>query len=80
MFQDMRYAIRLLIKKPGFTSIAVATLAVGIGLNSAVFSVVNSVLLRPLPYRDSDRLVQIWSRDLREGGKNFVVSPMRKIC
>ncbi|MBO0862394.1 MAG: ABC transporter permease [Chloracidobacterium sp.] len=75
MYQDLRYSIRLLIKKPGFTLIAVATLAVGIGLNSAIFSVVNSVLLRPLPYKDSDRLVQIWSRDLRKGGKNSVISP-----
>jgi putative ABC transport system permease protein len=75
MFQDLRYAIRLMIKKPGFTLIAVATLAVGIGLNSAIFSVVNSVILRPLPYRDSDRLVQIWSRNLSEGGENGVVSP-----
>jgi putative ABC transport system permease protein len=75
MFQDLRYAIRLMIKKPGFTLIALATLAIGIGLNSAIFSVVNSVILRPLPYRDSERLVQIWSRDMREGGENSVVSP-----
>ena len=71
----LRYAIRLMIKKPGFTLFAVATLAAGIGLNSAVFSVVNSVILRPLPYKDFERLVQIWSRDLREGGENSVVSP-----
>ena len=75
MFQDLRYAIRLMIKKPGLTLIAVATLGVGIGLNSAIFSVVYSVILRPLPYRDADRLVQIWSRDTREGGENSVVSP-----
>jgi putative ABC transport system permease protein len=75
MFQDLRYAIRLMIKRPGFTLIAVTTLAVGIGLNTAIFSVVNSVILRPLPYLDSDRLVQIWSREARDGGKNSVVSP-----
>src|SRR5262249_14950043 len=75
MIQDLRYAIRLMIRKPGLTLIAVATLAVGVGLNSAIFSVVNSVILRPLPYKDAERLVQIWSRDTREGGENGVVSP-----
>jgi putative ABC transport system permease protein len=75
MFQDLRYAIRLMIKRPVFTLIAITTLAVGIGLNTAIFSVVNSVILRPLPYRDSDRLVQIWARDALDGGKNSVVSP-----
>ncbi len=75
MFQDLRFAIRLLIKSPGFTLPAVITLAAGIGLNSAIFSVVNSVMLRPLPYREPDRLAQIWSRDTREGAENAVVSP-----
>jgi len=75
MFQDLRFAIRLLTKSPGFTLLAGATLAAGIGLNSAIFSVVNSVMLRPAPYREPDRLAQIWSRDTREGGENGVVSP-----
>ena len=74
MFKDLQYAIRMLLKKPAFTIIAVVTLALGIGANSAIFSVVNAVLLRPLPFKEPDRLAIIWERRANSGDANLPVS------
>ena len=61
LLQDFRFAVRTLCRSPGFTLIAVATVALGIGVNTAAFSLVSSVVLKPLPFEDADRLVEIWA-------------------
>ncbi|HXO42857.1 MAG TPA: ABC transporter permease [Thermoanaerobaculia bacterium] len=70
--EDLRYGVRMLLAAPAIYGAAVLSLALGVGANTAIFSVVNGVLLRPLPYRDADRLVMIWERDLKNSQLNRV--------
>jgi len=75
LLQDLRHGARLLFRAPGFTLVAVAALAIGIGANTAIFSVVHTLLIQPLPYRDADRLAILWEHNIPRDRKNNVISP-----
>src|SRR6476660_4747447 len=69
-WHDLRYALRMLAKQPGFTAIAILTLALGIGANTAIFSVVEGTLLRPLPFSHAERLVRIYEAQDENGARS----------
>src|SRR6059058_5430276 len=74
MINELRYTLRMLLKSPGFTAAAFLSLALGIGANTAVFSFVNAVLLKSLPYHEPDRLVLLWGEEKSQGTHRGTVS------
>src|SRR6187431_3681147 len=75
ILSDLRHGARLLLRAPGFSAVAIATLAIGIGANTAIFSVVNTLLIQRLPYPDAERLAVVWEHNIPRDRKNNVVSP-----
>ena len=75
ILNDLRHGVRILLRSPGFTAVAVAALAIGIGANTAIFSVVNTLLIQRLPYGEPERLAVIWEHNIPRDRKNNVVSP-----
>jgi len=80
LWQDLRYGARMLMKNPGFTLIVALTLALGIGANTAMFSIIHAVLLRPLPYKDADRLVAIFASPVGQAQNSKVFARLCCLC
>src|SRR5215471_15147900 len=75
LFQDLRFGVRMFLKSPGLTVILILTIALGIGFNSALFSVVNTLLLNPLPFPDANHLVIAWTRSAKTGSQRLGATP-----
>src|SRR5437763_3444287 len=75
LLQDVRYAVRMCLRTPGFTAVAIVALALGIGNNTANFTIVNAVLIDRLPFRDPDRIVVVWEESARRPGRPNTISP-----
>jgi hypothetical protein len=74
MFQDLRFGLRMLLKNPGFTVVAALTLALGIGVNTALFALFNAAALRPLPVKDPERAVKVYREELGKSGREVAGS------
>src|SRR5438067_2970180 len=75
LIQDLRYAVRMCVRTPGFTAVAVLALAIGIGANTAIFTIVNAALIERLPYKNPERLVIVWEHNSRRPGRMNTVAP-----
>ncbi|MGA9998171.1 MAG: ABC transporter permease, partial [Pyrinomonadaceae bacterium] len=74
LFQDLRYGVRMLLRSPGVTFVAILAIALGVGANTTIFSVINSVLLRPLPFAESEKLVKVLGTDAKRGRNDLPTS------